>query len=236
MSSKQATRAFREWLIGIKKEQDAVYQARKEFLDLIALAQKEKNAAKKAKLLQQANSLTFPKDFRIRFWKDWHKLADVEDIDEFVKITSGLNWGPKRRGEAFERWLQIRKTKETHLPKVKFSINDDFLKELEIDLQGYKWREPDRFKIRSKSVWDHKHFYPETPVKVDQLNVYLDLANVDAGIDRVCYMFSTQQSAKDNLKRIEQALQANPLKAGKSVQLFYIDNATNKIRRFKKLP
>lgn len=241
MSTKQAIRDFRAWLQTIRHTQDEIYQATPRFFALLEQIAKEADAVRKSALLAQAKALPFPKNFWIRFMKDWHQLGNVDNVTDFVRITAGKGWGSKRRGEAFERWIQIQLTRGGRLDKVSFKADDALLQELELNLRGRRWRDPDRFRVRSKALWDHKHFHPGTQVDAKQLNVYIDLAKLDTAtgtttIDRVCYLFSTEQAARNNLNLITATLQANPFppNSRKSLQVLYLDSI-GALRRLAKL-
>jgi hypothetical protein len=235
MSSNKAISRFRAWMAEWRAAQDDIYKFREPLQEAIKLARKNGDLAAE-NAARALMTFSPPQDKRVRFWKDWHTLANKTDIQQFLAETSKLNWGPKRRGEAFERWIRLRKSRGLDLGKIRFE--ESLLKDLDIEMKNFKWREPDRFRIRSKSMWDHKHYLPQTVFDTEQFKTYLDIISVDAGpdgVDRICYLFSDASAAANNRSRFVDALKAKPLPAGKSVHIFYVDQATSQIKRDVKL-
>lgn len=162
-------------------------------------------------------------------FRRWHQVAECQDINEFLRRTA--RWkSPARRGEAFDLWLQIQKMKRTKVPI--YTFNREEVLELGIELEKFA-RNPDRLKIRSRTIWDFKHYKSSTGFSKEvseQLEDYLKLLEHE-DISRVCYLFSTFPSEK-NVSAFNKI--ASKIPEGKSVQIFFIDK-DNKIKRFDKI-
>jgi len=172
-------------------------------------------------------------DLAVKTEKEWHKkVMKTKSISELFDLIK--NWGGRRRGYAFERWLKLNKS-HSHIPS-HHKLPDSWTAITKLENSGFhtatKIRRPDRLyaKMSGGRMWDYKAHKPTTnlftPGFKSQLDDYLHIIRKEPDIKGINYLFLSKETAEKNLEKISDYVKKLYLHDANYAPIYIVDEST----------